>query len=85
MENIIQDFENYLEVERNVSAHTKIAYIADVQDFARFLSDKSLIKRPDEIIDAEPEIIRQYLSKLYQQRVKKVTVNRKVSSLRAFY
>ena len=85
MENIIQDFENYLKVERNVSVHTKIAYVADVQDFAIFLTDKSLVKKPDEIIIVEPEIIRQYLSNLYQQRVKKVTVNRKVSSLRAFY
>ena len=85
MGNIIQDFQIYLEVERNVSEHTKIAYVADVQEFARFLSDKNIKKKPDEIIDVEPELIRQYLSYLYLQKIKKVTVNRKVSSLRAFY
>ena len=74
-----------MEVERNVSSHTKIAYIADIQEFVRFLSDNNFIKNEDEIINAEPETIREYLSCLYRRKVKKVTVNRKVSSLRAFY
>jgi integrase/recombinase XerC len=85
MGNIIQNFQIYLEVERNVSAHTRTAYIADIQEFARFLNNNNFIKRQDEIIDVEPENIREYLSHLYRQKVKKVTVNRKVSSLRAFY
>ena len=85
MGNIIQDFQIYLEVERNVSAHTRIAYIADIQEFVRFLHNNSFIKTQDEIINVEPENIREYLSYLYRQKVKKVTVNRKVSSLRAFY
>jgi integrase/recombinase XerC len=85
MGNIIQDFQIYLEVERNVSAHTRIAYIADIQDFAGFLQNNNIIKNRDEIINVEPETIRAYLSYLYRQKVKKVTVNRKVSSLRAFY
>jgi integrase/recombinase XerC len=85
MGNIIQDFQIYLEVERNVSAHTRVAYIADIQKFARFLHNNNFIKSQDEIINAEPENIREYLRCLYRQKVKKVTVNRKVSSLRAFY
>ena len=85
MGNIIQDFQIYLEVERNVSAHTRIAYIADIQEFTRFLHNNNFIRSQDEIINVEPENIREYLSYLYRQKVKKVTVNRKVSSLRAFY
>jgi integrase/recombinase XerC len=85
MGNIIQDFQIYLEVEKNVSAHTRVAYIADIQEFARFLNNNNFIKNHDEIINVEPENIREYLSYLYRQKVKKVTVNRKVSSLRAFY
>ncbi|MGA2780294.1 MAG: tyrosine recombinase XerC [Smithella sp.] len=85
MGNIIQDFKIYLEVERNVSAHTRVAYIADIQEFARFLHNNNFIKSQYEIINVEPENIREYLSYLYSQKVKKVTVNRKVSSLRAFY
>ncbi len=85
MGNIIKDFQIYLEVERNVSNHTRTAYIADILEFARYLVDNNFIKEKDEIINVEPEAVREYLSYLYRQRVKKVTVNRKVSSLRAFY
>jgi integrase/recombinase XerC len=85
MGNIIGDFQMYLEVERNVSAHTRIAYIGDILEFAGFLTDNKYIKNSDEIVETEPETIRQYLSHLYRQKVKKVTVNRKISSLRAFY
>ncbi len=85
MGNIIQAFQIYLEVEKNVSAHTKVAYIADIQEFARFLQNNNFVKNPDEIINMGQETIREYLSWLYRQKVKKVTVNRKVSSLRAFY
>ena len=85
MGNIIQDFQIYLEVEKNVSAHTKVAYIADIQEFVRFLQNNNFIKTQDEIINVGPETIREYLSWLYRQKVKKVTVNRKISSLRAFY
>ncbi len=85
MGNLIQDFQIYLEVERNVSYHTQKAYIADVQEFSHFLQSNSFIKKKDEVINIESEAIRAYLGYLYRQKVKKVTVNRKVSSLRAFY
>jgi len=85
MGNIIRDFQVFLEVERNVSAHTKTAYVADVKEFAGFLINNNFVKKKDEIIDIKPEIIRQYLSYLYLQKIKKVTVNRKLSSLRTFY
>jgi integrase/recombinase XerC len=85
MGNIIQAFQIYLEVEKNVSAHTKVAYIADIQEFVRFLQNNNFIKNSDELINVGPETVREYLSWLYRQKVKKVTVNRKVSSLRAFY
>jgi len=85
MGNLIQDFQIYLDVERNVSSHTQKAYIADVQEFAGFLQSKNFIKKKDEVIGVEPETIRAYLGYLYRQKVKKTTVSRKISSLRAFY
>ena len=85
MDNLIADFQIYLEVQRNVSRHTLKAYIADVEEFNNFLQEIDIIKKNDAIINVEPEIIRSYLSHLYRGKVKKVTVNRKVSSLRSFY
>ncbi len=85
MKNLIADFKIYLEVQRNVSKHTLIAYIADVKEFNIFLLENDIKKKSDVIINVEPETIRTYLSHLYRQKVKKVTVNRKISSLRSFY
>jgi integrase/recombinase XerC len=85
MDNFIADFKIYLEVQRNVSDHTLKAYIADVEEFNNFLQESDITKKGDAIINVEPETIRSYLSHLYREKVKKVTVNRKVSSLRSFY
>ena len=85
MENHIADFKIYLEVQRNVSKHTLKAYIADVEEFSSFLKEDNIKKKSDAIINVDPETIRSYLSNLYRQKVKKVTVNRKISSLRSFY
>jgi integrase/recombinase XerC len=85
MENLIADFRIYLEVQRNVSKHTLKAYMADVEEFNNFLQESDITKKGDAIINVEPETIRSYLSHLYREKVKKVTVNRKVSSLRSFY
>ena len=85
MGNIIQAFQIYLEVERNVSEHTRTAYIADIKEFATFLQDNHFIKKQDEICDVGTDNIRDFLSYLYRQKVKKITANRKLSSLRAFY
>jgi integrase/recombinase XerC len=84
MENLVQDFQTYLKVERNVSPHTQQAYIADVQEFIQFLKTNGLVKN-DKVENADAEAIRSFLGHLHRQKVKKVTVNRKISSLRAFY
>jgi integrase/recombinase XerC len=85
MDKNIRDFETYLTTERNVSEHTRIAYISDIREFASFLQQNNFIKDADAISSIEPETIRAYLGHLFRQKVKKVTVNRKISSLRAFY
>ena len=85
MDNLIDDFRIYLEVERNVSGHTKIAYLADLQEFARFLQESGMMKQEATLAAVEQEGIRAYLAYLYRQKIKKVTVSRKISSLRAFY
>ena len=85
MGNIIQDFQIYLEVERNVSEHTLKAYIADVEEFSGFLRGDNIKKKSEIIINVEPETIRTYLTHLYNKKVKRITVNRKISSLRSFY
>ncbi|MGV8059438.1 MAG: tyrosine recombinase XerC [Smithellaceae bacterium] len=85
MDNFVDDFQTYLTVERNVSEHTRMAYIGDLEEFVEFLQKNNLIKNRDGIAGVETETIRAFLGYLFRQKVKKVTVNRKMSSLRAFY
>lgn len=80
MNNLIRDFQTYLTAERNVSEHTRLAYIADLEEFEEFLQENK-----GDIVTAEMENIRSYLGCLFRRKLKKVTVNRKISSLRAFY
>lgn len=85
MNDLIRNFQTYLTTERNVSEHTRTAYIGDLEDFAEFLQQNNFIKNGGEIVNIETEAIRAYLGHLFRQKVKKVTVNRKISSLRSFY
>lgn len=85
MNDLIRDFQTYLTTERNVSGHTRMAYMGDLEEFAEFLQKNNFIKNRDEIVKVETETIRAYLGYLFRQKVKKVTVNRKISSLRSFY
>ena len=85
MDDIIRDFQTYLTAERNVSEHTRVAYMGDLEEFVEFLQNNNFIKNQDGIAGVETETIRAYLGYLFRQKVKKVTVNRKISSLRSFY
>ncbi len=85
MTDIICDFQTYLTAERNVSEHTRVAYMGDLEEFVGFLQKSNFIRTRDEIACVETEAIRVYLGYLFRQKVKKVTVNRKISSLRSFY
>ena len=85
MNNLIRDFQTYLTIERNVSGHTEKAYIADIEEFAAFLKKNDFIQDQAGLPSVETETIRAYLGYLFRQKVKKVTANRKISSLRAFY
>jgi integrase/recombinase XerC len=85
MEEIISNFQNYLEVEKNVSEHTKIAYLADLKEFLNYLTENKIIKRESEVVSVDVDQIKGFLSYLYLRKIKKVSVNRKISSLKAFY
>lgn len=85
MKDWLADFRTFLDVERNVSEHTRRAYLTDVEEYDNFLQsdeNRSAIKN---IIDAEMDTIRTYMAFLYGRKLKKVSINRKISSLRAFY
>jgi len=85
MRDLLADFRTFLDVERNVSEHTRTAYLTDLAEYTRFLSSGENRSAYKTVIDARMETIRTYMAFLYGRKLKKVSINRKVSSLRVFY
>jgi len=88
MEKEIENFGIYMEIERNLSPHTKRNYLADVRQFKLFLDAHAIsVKQNDtnEEIAIDYMVIRAFLGSLYRERLKKVTIARKVTALRTFF
>ncbi len=82
MENYIEQFITYLEVERNYSQHTVIGYRRDLSDFAGFLRDDGSL--PD-VGDIDHLTVRSYLANLQQRQLARSTIVRRLSSIRSFF
>lgn len=78
---LIEKFDNYINVERNLSLHTRRNYISDLKQFNDFLK-REYSKIQYEAIDNT--IIRSYLGFLYKKN-RKSSVARKLASLRTFF
>ncbi|MBQ9245587.1 tyrosine recombinase XerC [bacterium] len=74
----LQEFKLYIEIERNFSKHTVIAYSSDILSFLVWLNDR-------DIKEVTYPIIRDYLSYIQQFNYSKTTTARKIASLRTFY
>ncbi|HVO68336.1 MAG TPA: tyrosine recombinase XerC [Syntrophales bacterium] len=88
MEKEIEDFGIHMDVERNLSPNTRKNYLADVRQFKQFLDANNISAKrsnADNVIDIDYMVIRAFLGSLYRERLKKITVSRKVSALRTFF
>lgn len=81
LDNLLEAFERYMSVEKNLSPHTRRNYSHDLRHFGQFLQQRH--PRPD-VKAIDSAAIRSYLGTLYK-RNKKSSVARKLSSLRAFF
>lgn len=76
-----EKFLYYLKVERRYSSHTLIAYAGDLESFAQFLS---LIQDTD-YTRIQTRDVREWIMELNDKGMSNRTINRKLSSVRAFY
>ena len=81
MGDAVRDFGIHIDVEKNLSYHTRRSYLSDLRQFREFLLENG-VDRPS---DVDQLVIRAFLASLYRGGIKKVTVSRKVASLRAFF
>jgi len=80
-ENYLQDFLNYLRVERNLAKNTQQAYMDDLVDFWGFL-EKEGISNPVKI---GHKLLTEYARDLKKRGMAETSVARHFSSLRAYY
>jgi len=95
MEKAIRDFARHMEIERNLSPHTRKNYLTDLRQFKAFLDTNHITAGkacPDAGRDGDEGlsgvdhmVIRSFLGSLYRAKVKKVTISRKVAALRSFF
>ena len=75
-------FTSYLSLEKNYSKHTVSAYINDIAGFSAFCGSEYDIMDIDTV---DYSIIRSWIVTLVDQKVSNRSINRKVSSLKAYY
>ena len=79
-ENILEEFLNYLLIDRMLSGNTIKSYEFDMRSFFTFLNEQD---RP--VKDVSKSDLQHYLAHLYDLGMRATTVSRHLSTIRAFY
>ncbi|WP_294481184.1 tyrosine recombinase XerC [uncultured Bacteroides sp.] len=79
---LIEAFLDYLWYERNCSEKTVLAYGEDIKQLQEFAQEEYGKFNP---LEVEDELIREWIVSLMDRGYTSTSVNRKLSSLRAFY
>jgi integrase/recombinase XerC len=83
MKHLIKKFVDYLQYERNASPNTIREYNRDITEFHTFLTPPGETTMP--LGEVDHRIIREYVSWLYDRKLEKSTVARKLAALRTFF
>ena len=76
----LRSFLNYLLVDKGLSNNTVKAYEADISSFFQWLVNEDLKYK-----NLQENLINQYISFLFQRKMRSSSVNRKISSIKSFY
>src|SRR5579863_732949 len=90
MKAAIQKYLHYLVNERNMSPHTVYCYRSDLEQFVKYISppDGQPGLKPRKALspkDIDHRLIREYLGHLHDRGLEKISVARKLTSLRSFF
>ncbi len=77
-----QRFLDHIKFERRLSVHTVRAYMDDLSAFFLFIEQQFEIKAPEMVTSA---MVRSWVADLSVRKVQARSINRKLSSLKAFY
>ena len=76
----LRSFLNYLLVDKGLSNNTVKAYESDISSFFQWLDNEDLKYK-----NLQEDHINQYISFLFQRKMRSSSVNRKISSIKSFY
>ena len=82
MNNNLQSFKDYLQLEKKYSPHTVNAYLNDITFFESFNKNQF---NEDSVDQVNYSQIRSWIVSLVDDNISNVSVNRKIASLKAFY
>lgn len=82
LEQIVDNFLEYLAIEKNCSPNTITAYSNDILHFISYLNAVELIYHLD---DVDRYLFRRYLAHLQNSNKKRTTISRKLSAVRSFF
>lgn len=78
---MLQQFIRYIQLEKNFSSHTVREYENDVQQFIAFLQSEG-VQQFDEVEYMHARI---YVTQLYDAKLARTTISRKISAVRTFF
>lgn len=79
---MMETFFKYLQFEKRLSTHTLSAYRTDLSQYRAYLENTYSVIDPAE---ATHSMVRSWIIELTDQKIKPVSVNRKIAALRALY
>ena len=81
MQEIFNEYINYLKAERNASPYTVRNYTTDLRDFFQLLSAKEV----SSLRAVDRHVLRDYLAWLMERGIARSSIARKLSAVRSFY
>lgn len=78
----MEQFLEYIKIEKRYSPHTIISYSKDLEDFSAFILETESL---EDLRKVDTKMVRNFLVYLNERKLTKRSINRKISSLRSYY
>lgn len=77
---LIEEFEKYLKIEKNLSKSSITSYKTDLKQFVKWLDSEGYDVLKLTLLD-----VKLYLFYLNKKNLEKISISRKLSSIKSFY